>query len=97
MLHQLLGFGKMNYYQILNISNTASQEQVKKAYLDKAKECHADHGGNDEQFKIVCEAYETLKDEEKRRNYDKSIPSFHFFSTQHSHFPKKEKGKIRVK
>jgi len=58
------------YYKILGVSEAASQEEIKKAYRNLAKQHHPDHGGDSELFKKVSEAYETLGDEQKRRQYD---------------------------
>lgn len=61
-----------NYYNILGVSESASQEEIKKAYRKKAIESHPDKGGNEEEFKKISEAYDTLGDENKRKNYDMS-------------------------
>ena len=60
-----------DYYDILGISKTASQDEIKRAYRKLAMEHHPDkHGGDDAKFKEIGEAYETLKDEQKRAGYD---------------------------
>ncbi|HLS28066.1 MAG TPA: DnaJ C-terminal domain-containing protein [Opitutales bacterium] len=63
-----------DYYQILNVSRTASQEEIKQAYRKLARKYHPDVSGGakgaEEKFKEVNEAYEVLKDPEKRRKYD---------------------------
>ena len=49
-----------NFYQILDVPETASQEEIKKAYRKKAVESHPDKGGDEEVFKKISEAYDTL-------------------------------------
>ncbi|HVO74252.1 MAG TPA: J domain-containing protein [Ignavibacteriaceae bacterium] len=63
-----------DYYKILEISKDASTEDIKKAYRRLAKKYHPDKNPNDkkaeEKFKQISEAYEVLKDPEKRKKYD---------------------------
>ncbi len=58
------------YYNILGVNENATQEEIKKAYKKLAVQHHPDKGGNEETFKKISEAYDTLGDENKRRNYD---------------------------
>jgi len=64
----------MDYYAVLNIDRSASQDEIKKAYRHLAKQYHPDvNPGNkeaEEKFKQISEAYEVLSDEQKRTNYD---------------------------
>lgn len=60
----------MNYYEVLGVSKTATQEEIKKAYKALVKQHHPDQGGDAELFKTITEAYETLKDPQKREIYD---------------------------
>lgn len=62
-----------DYYQILGVSRTASAEDIKKAYRRLARKYHPDvskEAGAEERFKEVAEAYEVLRDPEKRAAYD---------------------------
>lgn len=58
------------YYDILGISKSASNEEIKKAYRKKALEHHPDRGGDQEEFKKINEAYQVLSDPQKRSQYD---------------------------
>ena len=59
-----------NYYDILGVSEDASNDQIKKAFKSIAKKEHPDRGGNEKVFKEANEAYDTLKDTQKRQEYD---------------------------
>lgn len=61
----------MNYYDILGIPKTSTQEEIKKAFRKKAVEHHPDKGGDESKFKEISEAYDILSDESKRNNYDR--------------------------
>jgi molecular chaperone DnaJ len=62
---------KRDYYEILGISKTASDDEIKKAYRKAAVKYHPDKDGGDEaKFKEAGEAYEVLKDSQKRQRYD---------------------------
>jgi len=58
------------FYDLLGVSSSASQTDIKKAFRKKALELHPDKGGNAEQFKEINLAYEILSDPEKRKIYD---------------------------
>ncbi len=65
---------KRDYYEVLGIGRDASDVDIKKAFRQKAKECHPDINQGDDTaehlFKEVNEAYEILSDNNKRQQYD---------------------------
>jgi len=65
---------KRDYYEVLGVAKSASDEEIKKAYRKKAIQYHPDKNqGNkeaEEKFKEAAEAYEVLSDAQKRQRYD---------------------------
>lgn len=62
---------KRDYYEVLGLKKGASADEIKKAFRKAAVKYHPDKEGGDEaKFKEVSEAYEVLKDSEKRQRYD---------------------------
>lgn len=66
---------KKDYYEVLQISKSASSADIKKAYLKLAKQYHPDQNASnpdaEKKFKEISEAYDVLKDDQKRAAYDR--------------------------
>src|SRR5206468_7523902 len=66
---------KQDFYGLLGVSRDCSEADIKKAYRKLAMECHPDRNNGDkaaeERFKLVTEAYEVLRDPDKRSAYDR--------------------------
>ena len=72
-----------DFYKVLGVSKSASPAEIKSAYRKLAKKYHPDKNPDDAQaeakFKEASEAYETLGDPEKRKNYDQTFIILYYF------------------
>src|SRR5882672_4275837 len=66
---------KRDYYEVLGLDRSADEDQIKKAYRKAAFENHPDRNAGDkaaeQRFKEATEAYEVLRDPQKRAHYDR--------------------------
>jgi molecular chaperone DnaJ len=65
---------KQDYYRVLGVSRTDSEEEIRKAFRKKAMEFHPDRNktpGAEDTFKEINEAYQVLSDQDKRSRYDR--------------------------
>ena len=60
----------MDYYEVLGVTKSASQDEIKKAFHKLAHKYHPDKGGDEKKFKEINEAYQVLSDKQKRAQYD---------------------------
>ncbi len=62
-----------NFYDVLGVKRDATHDEIKKAFRKLAARYHPDAGGDEVKFKEVSEAYTTLSDEQKRKEYDQML------------------------
>src|SRR5665213_2254560 len=66
---------KQDFYETLGVGKSASADDLKKAYRQKAMQYHPDRNAGDktaeQKFKDISEAYDVLKDDQKRAAYDR--------------------------
>lgn len=69
---------RMDFYKTLGVTRNVSSDELKKAYKKQAMKHHPDRGGDSKKFQEINEAYETLKDPQKKSHYDRfgSNPGF---------------------
>ena len=61
------------FYDVLGVKRDASAKEIKSAFRKLAQKYHPDAGGDEQKFKEISEAYETLSDEKKRKEYDQML------------------------
>ena len=76
-----------DYYSILGIDKTASQDDIKRAYRSLASKHHPDKGGDTAKFQEIQEAYAVLSDPDKRAEYDNPRPQMGGFHFHHGSMP----------
>lgn len=62
-----------NYYDVLGVKRDATADDIKKSFRKLAAKYHPDAGGDEQKFKEVSEAYTTLSDPQKRKEYDQLL------------------------
>jgi curved DNA-binding protein len=65
-----------NYYDILGVKTSATQDEIKRAYRKLASQHHPDKGGDVAKFQEIEQAYRTLSDPQARAQYDNPQPNF---------------------
>lgn len=60
----------MDYYSVLGVTKTATQDEIKRAYRKLAAQHHPDRGGDTAKFQDIQAAYDTLSDSQRRQHYD---------------------------
>lgn len=64
---------KRNFYDVLGVKRDASDEEIRRAFRKLAAKYHPDAGGDEKKFKEISEAYTTLSNPEKRKEYDQML------------------------
>ena len=63
----------INYYEILKVPDFSSYEIIKQNYKNLMLESHPDKGGDSDKFELIREAYELMKDDNKKKEYDNKL------------------------
>jgi curved DNA-binding protein len=74
-----MAVGSRDYYEALGVARDASEEEIRRAYRKLARQYHPDvnkEAGAEDRFKEISEAYEVLRDPEKRAQYDRLGPNW---------------------
>ena len=89
-----------DYYNILGVSKSASDDEIKNAYRKMARSHHPDKGGDKETFQKIQEAYETLGNPDKRDEYDNPNPFGNLnnlnFNFNHSFFKRNQNAQNNI-
>ena len=91
-----------DYYKILGVSRTASQEEIKRKYREMAKKYHPDANGNsqesEERFKLISEAYSVLSSASARNKYDSGFYNDDvFYNSESQRWSSSEETDSRMK
>ena len=63
----------INYYEILKVPDFSTYEIIKQNYKNLMLESHPDKGGDSDKFELIREAYELMKDNNKKKEYDNKL------------------------
>ena len=63
-------FTDVDYYAVLDVRASASRDEIRASYRVKVRDAHPDHGGDQEQFALISEAWEVLGNASEREYYD---------------------------
>jgi len=63
----------INFYIVLGVSQNATFNEIKNAYMELIKKHHPDKGGDQKIFRVITEAYEVLSNDDRRQEYDRTF------------------------